>query len=122
MDLYGVTTLNTEGLEHGLMNYKDTKPPPPPPPCVNNYTVYTYTECGGGGVWAHRRGGGLRQIKHLPQRHLALLSISLIFLRHGDMKCLKPLFMGGWEGRGGDPQRPGERQEYWLRQNSNMAG
>jgi hypothetical protein len=30
-------------------------------------TVYAYTVCKGGGVWGHRRGGGLRQKKHLPQ-------------------------------------------------------
>jgi hypothetical protein len=30
------------------------------------YTVYTYT-VRGRGVWFHRRGGGLRHIKHLPQ-------------------------------------------------------
>ncbi len=40
--------------------------PPPPLPGVNMYTVYTYTVCKGG-VWGHRRGGGLRHIKHLPQ-------------------------------------------------------
>ncbi len=37
---------------------------PPPPfslPYVNKYTVR------GGGVWGHRKGGGLRQMKHLPQ-------------------------------------------------------
>jgi hypothetical protein len=34
--------------------------------CLIEYSVYTYT----GGevrVWCHRRGGDLRQIKHLPQ-------------------------------------------------------
>ncbi len=34
---------------------------------VNKYTVYTYTVCKGGGVWGHMRGGGLRQLRHLPQ-------------------------------------------------------
>ncbi len=44
--------------------------PPPPLPWVNKYTVYAYTVCkGGGGLWGHLRGGGLRQIKQLPQSH-----------------------------------------------------
>jgi hypothetical protein len=33
---------------------------PPPLPCVNMFTVYTCTVCGG--LWGHGRGGGLRQI------------------------------------------------------------
>ncbi len=37
-----------------------------PLPYVNKYTVYTYTGCKGG-VWGHRRRGGLIQIKNLPQ-------------------------------------------------------
>jgi len=57
--------------------------------------------CRGGGVWGHRRGGGLIQIKHLPQspftgqffrlRQLAILStFSLIFLRNPpSTKCTK---------------------------------
>jgi hypothetical protein len=46
--------------------------PPPPLPCVNKYTVlYTRIQCvSGGEVWDHMRGGGLRQIKHLPQSFL----------------------------------------------------
>ncbi len=39
----------------------------PPPPRDSKYTAYSYTVCKGGGVWGHRRGGGLGQIKHLPQ-------------------------------------------------------
>ncbi len=36
-----------------------------PLPCLKKYTR---KQCkGGGGVWGHRRGGGLRQIKHLPE-------------------------------------------------------
>jgi hypothetical protein len=37
----------------------------PPLPCVSKYTVHTYTMCkgwGGGWVWGHMRGVGLRQI------------------------------------------------------------
>jgi hypothetical protein len=37
---------------------------------VNKYTVYTYTVVKGGGIWGHRRRGGLTQIKHLPQSPL----------------------------------------------------
>ncbi len=39
-----------------------------PPPFLNKYTVYTYTliQCERWGVLGHRRGGGIRQIKHLP--------------------------------------------------------
>ncbi len=65
--------------------------PPTPLPSVNKYTVYTYTLCKGGEYGVIGGKGGLKQIKHLPQspftgqffrqRHLALLSISLIFLR-----------------------------------------
>jgi hypothetical protein len=36
------------------------------PPYICEYTVYMYTVCKGGGVCGHRKGGGLRQIKHLP--------------------------------------------------------
>jgi hypothetical protein len=35
-------------------------------PCVNKHTVYTFTVYRGV-VRGHLRGGGLRQIKHLPQ-------------------------------------------------------
>jgi hypothetical protein len=58
---------------------------PPTLPCVNNYIVYTYTVCKGGGVW----GSGPQTDKHLPQspftgyffRHFVFPSLSLIFLR-----------------------------------------
>ncbi len=59
----------------------------PPLLCVNKYTVYTYTVCKGGGGSG---GSGPQTNKHLPQspftgpffrwRHLALSSMSLIFL------------------------------------------
>jgi hypothetical protein len=61
---------------------------------VNKYIVYTFTVCrGGGGVWGHIRGGGLRhKVPYRPilSGHLALLSISLIFLRswfHSIAEC-----------------------------------
>jgi hypothetical protein len=51
------------------LNSNELFPPPPPPlPCVKRYTVYTYTvQCVRMGEWGHRRGGGLRQIKHMLQ-------------------------------------------------------
>jgi hypothetical protein len=77
----------------GFANYCPSNPLPsclalPPLSCVNKYSVYTYTVCKGG-VWGHRRGGGRwntcrkvsLQIIFLRLRHLALYSISLIFLR-----------------------------------------
>ncbi len=33
---------------------------------MKKYAVQAYTVCKGG-IWGHRRGGGLKQIKHLPQ-------------------------------------------------------
>jgi hypothetical protein len=37
-------------------------PPPPSLLCVNKYTRIIQCVGGGGGVWVHRRVGGLRQI------------------------------------------------------------
>ncbi len=39
----------------------------PPPFFVWISILYTRVHCVRGGVWGQRRGGGLRQIKHLPQ-------------------------------------------------------
>ncbi len=44
--------------------------PPPFLVCISILvlcTVYTYTLYSVSGIWGHRRGEGLRQIKHLPQ-------------------------------------------------------
>jgi hypothetical protein len=69
---------------------------------VNKYTVYTYTVCKGReGIFGHRRGGVLKQIKHLPQSpitgqfflygNLALLSIILFFLWLRSSKNVLPV-------------------------------
>ncbi len=98
-----------EGLEHGLMNYKDTKPPPSLP-CVNNYTVYTYTKCGGEygliggkGPQADKTPAASLFTGHSFQTRTFGIAFSQSNLstaqRRDDMKCLEPVFMGGEGGR-----------------------
>jgi hypothetical protein len=50
-------------------------------------------------VWGHRRGGGLRQIKHLPQSPLQVnLHLAFAFLKFAiniNKNCDNVLFNGG---------------------------
>ncbi len=90
--------------------------------------LYTCVKCVRRVVFGHRSGGGLRQIKHLPQSpftghffrlwHLALLSISQIFLwleltvassssnRHGPFQLLSKYVQ--WPSRSSSPTKLGK--------------
>jgi hypothetical protein len=62
MEILSAMLVFSSGLNIGIAPLTFSLVSSPPLPCVNKYTVHTYTVCtGGGGVWDHRRQGGLRQ-------------------------------------------------------------
>ncbi len=71
----------------------------PPLPCVNKYTVYNVqcVKVGGYGVLGPRQINTCRtvpsQVYFCKERHLALTSLSLIFLRYVKCKCASVLVL-----------------------------
>jgi hypothetical protein len=75
---------STQLCEQTFSLVSPSSPSSPFPVCIS--ILYMQHTGGGGGVCGHRRGRGPQTEKHLPQspntgHFLALLSISLIFLR-----------------------------------------